>query len=59
MSRDEAKDKIRVMGGDVSESVSAKTSYLVAGESAGSKLEKAQKLGVKVLSEAEFLKLIS
>ena len=58
MSRDEAKDKIRTLGGDVSESVSSKTSYLVAGENAGSKLEKAQKLGVKVLSEKEFLKLI-
>jgi DNA ligase (NAD+) len=59
MSRDEAKDKIRALGGDVSESVSSKTSYLVAGENAGSKLEKAQKLGVKVLSEKEFLSLIS
>jgi DNA ligase (NAD+) len=59
MSRDEAKDKVRALGGDVSESVSSKTSYLVAGENAGSKLEKAQKLGVKVLSEKEFLGLIS
>ena len=59
MSRDEAKDKIRALGGDVSESVSAKTSYLVAGENAGSKLEKAQKLGVRVLNEKEFLSLIS
>jgi len=59
MSRDEAKDKIRAFGGDVSESVSAKTTYLVAGESAGSKLTKAQKLDVKVLSEAEFIKLLA
>ncbi len=58
MSRDEAKDKIRFLGGNISESVSSKTTYLVAGENAGSKLEKAQKLGVKVLNEEEFLKII-
>jgi DNA ligase (NAD+) len=58
LGRDEAKDRIRALGGDVSESVSAKTTYLVAGESAGSKLDKAKKLGVKVLSEEEFLKII-
>jgi len=59
ISRDEAKDKIRDLGGDVSESVSVKTTYLVAGENAGSKLEKAQKLGVKVLKEDDFLALIN
>jgi DNA ligase (NAD+) len=58
LGRDEAKDKIRALGGDVSESVSVKTTYLVAGENAGSKLDKAKKLGVKVLSEEEFLKII-
>lgn len=58
MSRDEAKEKIRMLGGDTSESVSAKTNYLVAGESAGSKLEKAEKLGVQVLNEKAFQKLI-
>jgi DNA ligase (NAD+) len=58
MSRDEAKNKIRLLGGDVSEAVSTKTTYLVAGENAGSKLEKAQKLGVKVLNEKDFLDLI-
>lgn len=58
MSRDEAKDKIRALGGDVSESISPKTTYLIAGLQAGSKLEKAKKLGVKVLSEEEFLSLI-
>jgi DNA ligase (NAD+) len=58
MSRDEAKEKIRALGGDISESVSVKTSYLLAGENAGSKLEKAQKLGVNVLNEKEFLNLI-
>ena len=59
MSRDEAKDKIRALGGDVSESVSAKTLYLVAGENAGSKLDKAKKFGVKILDEQQFLSLIS
>jgi DNA ligase (NAD+) len=49
---------IKDLGGKSSGSVSKKTSFLVAGESAGSKLEKARELGVKVLSEAEFLKLI-
>lgn len=58
MSRDEAKDAIRARGGTVSESVSKKTSYVVAGESAGSKLEKAQKLGVSVLDEAAFGELL-
>ncbi len=59
MDRDEAKDKIRAQGGDVSSSVSVKTSYVVAGDSAGSKLDKAQELGVKVLSEEDFVKMIS
>lgn len=58
MSRDEAKKKIRERGGSVSGSVSKKTDFVVAGEDAGSKLTKAEELGVKVLSEEEFLKLI-
>lgn len=58
MSRDEVKDKIRALGGDISESVSAKTSYLVVGENPGSKFEKAKKLGVQILNENDFKKLI-
>ena len=58
MSRELAKQKIRELGGDVSESVSAKTSYLVAGAEPGSKYKKAKELGVKILNEKEFLELI-
>jgi DNA ligase (NAD+) len=58
MSRDEAKAKIKFLGGKISESVSKQTSYVVAGSSPGSKFAKAQKLGVKILDEKEFLLLI-
>lgn len=58
MSRDEARDKIRELGGDASESVSSKTSYVVVGSEPGSKAEKAKKLGVEILSEKQFLDLI-
>lgn len=58
MSRDSAKEKIRQLGGEVSESVSKKTSYVVAGTEPGSKLEKAKKLGVKIIGEKEFLDLL-
>lgn len=58
MERDAAKEKIRSLGGEVSESVSKKTSYVVAGENPGSKLDKAKELGVQVLSESDFLDLI-
>ncbi len=58
MSREDAHEKIRAMGGDVSSAVSRKTSYLVAGEKPGGKLTNAKKLGVKILSEKEFLELI-
>jgi len=58
MARDKAKERIREFGGDVSESVSKKTSYVVAGSDPGSKYEKARQLGVKTISEKEFLELI-
>lgn len=58
MPRDEAKEKIRELGGIVSESVSKKTDYVVAGENSGSKAEKAEELGVKIISEKEFLALL-
>ncbi|KKQ04514.1 MAG: ligase protein [Candidatus Moranbacteria bacterium GW2011_GWE2_36_40] len=57
-TRDEAKDMIRKEGGSVSSSVSKKTDYVVAGENAGSKLDKAVALGVKVLNEEEFVNLL-
>lgn len=55
MKRDEAKKLIESFGGKVSGSVSKKTNYVVAGEDAGSKLTKAQELGVEILSEADLL----
>ena len=58
LTRDEAKRKIIDAGGRVTSSVSAKTDYVVAGVDPGSKLTKAQKLGVAILSEKEFQKLI-
>jgi len=58
LSRAQAEEMIRRNGGKASGSVSKKTSVVLAGESAGSKLEKAQKLGVRIMDEAEFLKLI-
>jgi len=58
MTRDEASRKIRDSGGHVSSSVSKKTDMVVAGKEAGSKLDKAQKLGVEVISEEEFIKML-
>ncbi|MCC6414362.1 MAG: NAD-dependent DNA ligase LigA [Opitutaceae bacterium] len=59
MTRDEAGAKIEAEGGKVSGSVSKKTSYVLAGAEAGSKLEKAQALGVTVIDEAEFLRMLA
>ena len=58
LSREAAAAKIEAAGGKVSGSVSKKTNYVLAGEAAGSKLEKAQALGVTVIDEAEFLRLL-
>jgi len=58
MSREEASKAIEELGGKVAGSISKKTSYLVAGADAGSKLEKAQQLGTPILSEAEFKAII-
>jgi DNA ligase (NAD+) len=58
-TRDEAKQKIEAAGGKVSGSVSKKTDFVVAGEEAGSKLDKARELGVKVIDEAEMERLVN
>lgn len=58
MTRDEAKEKIISAGGKFVSSLSKKTDYLVAGDNAGAKLEKAKKLGVKIISENEFSSLL-
>jgi len=58
MSRELAKERIRDLGGATSESVSQNTGYVVAGDNPGSKEKKARTLGVKVIGEAEFLKMI-
>jgi DNA ligase (NAD+) len=58
MSRDEAKDRIESLGGKVSGAVSKKTDFVVAGDEAGSKLDRARELGVAVLDEEQFLKML-
>lgn len=58
ISRENAKEKVRELGGEVSESVSKSTSYLVSGSNPGSKFQKAEKLGVKIIAEKEFFDLL-
>ena len=58
MTREEAKEKIRELGGEVTESVSSKTSYVVAGENPGSKFERAKELGVSIISEKELISMM-
>jgi DNA ligase (NAD+) len=56
LSREEGKDRIRALGGEVAESVSKKTTYVVVGENPGSKYDKARELGIEILDEKKFLK---
>ncbi len=58
ISRSQAETRIKELGGSASSSMSGRTSYLVAGENPGSKLDRAQDLGVEVLTEDEFLEML-
>jgi DNA ligase (NAD+) len=58
MSREEAEEKIRLLGGQASNSVSKETDYLVLGKNPGSKLAKAKKLGIKIIAEKELLNML-
>jgi DNA ligase (NAD+) len=58
MTRDEAKEKIRALRGDISSSVSKNTSYVIVGKKPGSKYDKARELGVKIVDEEAFLKML-
>ena len=58
LTRSDAEERIKTLGGSIGSSVGKKTTYVVAGADPGSKIEKARKLGVKIISEDEFLKLI-
>jgi DNA ligase (NAD+) len=59
MSRDEAKEKLEALGAKAAGSVSKKTDFIVAGESAGSKLDKARELGVEIWDEARLLEFLA
>ncbi|MCP6719238.1 MAG: NAD-dependent DNA ligase LigA [Patescibacteria group bacterium] len=58
MTRGEAKEKIRLLGGDTSESISEKTDFIIVGNDPGSKFKKAKKLKIKIMEEKEFLKML-
>jgi DNA ligase (NAD+) len=58
LTRDQAKELIEALGGKVAGSVSKKTDYVVAGQEAGSKLEKAQQLQLSILDEPQFMELL-
>ncbi|HEY6436954.1 MAG TPA: BRCT domain-containing protein, partial [Ignavibacteriaceae bacterium] len=58
-TREEAAEKIIGFGGNITSSVSKKTDYVLAGEKAGSKLDKANKLGIKIIDENEFQKKLN
>jgi DNA ligase (NAD+) len=58
MTREEATEKIEALGGHVTGSVSKKTDYVLAGAEPGSKFDKAKELGVKIIDEAEFRKML-
>jgi len=58
LSRDKAKERIRVLGGNISSSVSKNTDYVVIGKNPGNKFKKAKKIGVKIIEEKEFLEII-
>jgi DNA ligase (NAD+) len=58
LTRDGAKDRIKALGGKVKESVTRETAYVVVGAEPGSKYDQAKKMGIKILAEEEFLKLI-
>ena len=58
MSRNEAKARAESLGANVTNSVSKRTDYIIAGKKAGKKIEKADKLGVKIISEEDWLKML-
>jgi DNA ligase (NAD+) len=58
LERTDAEEMVRNLGGNAGSSVSKNTDYVVAGENAGSKLAKAEEFGVKIIDEAEFLKMV-